>query len=431
MFFYGGAKGGGKSFFVRAREIIRRMTNPGTTGLIIRKTHPELLANHIRKFWKEYPETIKWYNKQEKAIYYPNGSITEFSYLRSLQDVYNYQGREYEDISIDEVTQHEYEVVRILAGSNRTSQKNLNISPTMVLTGNPGGIGHQEIKRLFIDRNYRDNENPEDYGFTQALVYDNDALMDADPGYINRLKNQPDHLVKAYLEGDWNIYAGLALSHLTRSTHMVEPHSEHKQDKYFAGYDFGYNHPFAFVLCRVDQDKNVYIVSEISESKKTIEEQAEMINSLLDGKSITIFAGHDAWAKRGGPSIIQQLRNLVPNCTWNKAYIDRVQGISRIRELTTPDKNGHIRLKWFKNCDRSFETCAGMMYDNKKPEDVLKVDANEYGVGGDDLYDALRYAVTTYFKPKMIENEEIKKNTGAELLKIIEERAYYRHMYDD
>ena len=133
------------SYLVRAREMIRRMQHPHTKGLIVRRSYPELLSNHIRMFFKEYPQTREWFNKSEKAIYWPNGSITEFSYLQNVDDVYTYQGREFEDISIDEVTQHEEDTFKILRSSLRSSNVEFSKSgaiPTMLLTGNPGGRGH-------------------------------------------------------------------------------------------------------------------------------------------------------------------------------------------------------------------------------------------------------------------------------------------------
>ncbi len=41
------------------------------------------------------------------------------------------------------------------------------------------------------------------------------------------------------------------------------------------------------------------------------------------------------------------------------------------------------------------ETLPAMQHDPNRPEDVLKVDADEHGVGGDDAADALRYLVAT------------------------------------
>jgi phage terminase large subunit len=329
--FYGGAKGGGKSHIIRARQVIRRLKYANSKGLIVRKTYPELLANHIRPFFKEYPQTRKWFNKAEKTIYFPNGSTTEFSYLRSTDDVYTYQGREYEDIDVDEVTQHEWEVIRVLRSSLRTTIKGL--MPSMLLTGNPGGPGHAEVKRIFVDRDFREEENPDDFAFIQAFVQDNMALIEADPDYVKRLQDLPAHLKKAYLEGDWNIFAGQAFGELERSIHLVEPFELPQGTKYFAGYDWGFTHPFAFVLFAYTQDKQLYITRYVSANKKRIDEQATLIRGAVGDKTIKVYAGTDIWADRGGPTMVQELRQHLPNLSFVQANTDRVQGVATLRKI--------------------------------------------------------------------------------------------------
>jgi hypothetical protein len=44
---------------------------------------------------------------------------------------------------------------------------------------------------------------------------------------------------------------------------------------------------------------------------------------------------------------------------------------------------------------RLLDCIPAMQHDPNRPEDVLKVDADEEGVGGDDAADALRYLVAT------------------------------------
>jgi phage terminase large subunit len=417
--FFGGSRGGGKSYIVRAREVLRRLKYPNTRGLIIRKTFPELIANHIRPFFTEYPQTRNWYNKQEKTIYYPNGSTTEFSYLQSLDDVYNYQGREYEDISVDEVTQHEWETIKILRASNRTT--NPNIKPTMFLTGNPGGIGHQEIKRIFVDRQFRPGEKESEFAFVQSKVWDNEALMSADPEYVERLKQLPDHLRKAYLDGDWNIFAGSAFTELSRDVHLVEPFELHPQTKYFAGYDWGYSHPFAFTLFGIQPDSKIYAYKFTTGHKMEIPEQANLIRPLVNDMRINCYAGTDCWAHRGGPKIVDQLKKELPNLTFIQAYTDRVNGVAKCRELVSYrfTKSGEPILKFFKNCNPVYENWVAMQYDDKKPEDVLKVDANEWGQGGDDVFESSRYALVTYLRPPAEDNPKTQKE---ELLEWIEQR---------
>lgn len=398
VFFYGGAKGGGKSYLVRAREILRRLSHKGSKGLIIRKTLPELRANHIQPLLKEYPiiANQKWLNKSEKIIYYPNGSITEFSYLQSTNDVYTYQGREYDDISIDEITQHEEEVYKILRSSLRTTIPGL--LPTMFLTGNPGGPGHQWVKRLFIDKSYRPDEMPSDYAFMQAFLKDNKKLTEADPAYEKRLENLPDHLRRAYLFGDWNIFAGLAFSELSEATHVIDPISLPQYTTYFGGFDYGYNHPFAFVLCAISPDGEMYVVSQVIAREKSIKEIAQAMKDTVAGRDCVVAYGHDIKNKKdSGPTILEQLQAELSGSSIRlvEAKIDRIQGVARIRHfITIKDRvNGQPILKFFKNTLPTYSTVLAMQYDGSNPEDVVKTDADENGEGGDDLYDAFRYAL--------------------------------------
>lgn len=420
VMFYGGARGGGKSYLVRAREVLRRAEYPGSKGLIVRKTYPELLANHIRPFFVEYPGVRELYNKSEKTIYWPNGSTTEFSYLQSPDDVYTYQGREYEDISVDEVTQHEWDTIKILRASNRTTIP--EITPTMFLTGNPGGIGHQEVKRIFIDKHIHPDEDPNEYDFVQAFVQDNHQLMRNDPLYVKRLESLPDHLRRAYLLGDWNIFAGQAFPELARHVHVVPPFELPEPVRWFAGYDWGHEHPFAFVLCGMTTDRKIYVTGYLHAQHKNVDQQAQMIKSLVGQKKVVVFLGQDAFANRGFPTIARQLQQALPGLQLTKASIGRVHGVSVLREQIAYQNTtkGEPNLKFFKNCEVVYDQVASMQYDEHNPEDALKMDANDSGEGGDDLYDALRYALTSYLSPKTKQPESLDTKSGEYLLKMIE-----------
>lgn len=428
--FYGGSKGAGKSHLVRAKEIIRRFKYADTNGVIIRKTYDELRSNHIQKFFKEYPEARKWYNKSEKTIYYPNGSTTSFKYLRRADDVYNFQGLEFDDISLDEATQHDGMVIKTLASSLRTTNK--NIKPSFFSTGNPGGAGHAEVKRLFIDRNFNPDEDPDKYHFVAAKVYDNKAIMDNDPEYVKRLQALPERLKRAYLEGDWNIFAGLAFDELD-SIHIVKPFKLPDNTRFLAGYDYGYAHPFAWVLMAITPDKQIYIVDYLSKQKKRPDEQAKMIIDKLDHwdiEHIYMHAGTDIWSNREGRSTIyEQLREtLGKRTTILKAKTDRKASVSEIRKLiayrsTTRKKP---QMQFFENTLPVYDQTRGMQFGNRDPEDVLKVNADEDGNGGDDVFDALRYVCMARLYPNSMKDSIMKVNSGAWHIQQIEERARQR-----
>lgn len=416
VLFYGGSKGSGKSYVTRFREIRRRLKYPNSKGLIVRRTYPELLSNHIRKFWEEYPETRNWYNKSEKVIHYPNGSITEFSYLKNTDDVFTYQGREYEDISIDESTQHTWQTIQILRSSLRTTRA--DITPRMFLTGNPGGLSHADHKRIFIDRIFREGENPKDYAFVQAFVTDNNALMDADPEYVKRLEDLPEHLRKAYLEGDWNIFAGQMFTQLTPSKHIIDPIKLPVGTQYFAGYDYGYNHPFAFVLCALTPSGEYFVVSHIRERFVEVADQAALMLKMLEGKGrVTIYAGHDIFNKESGKTIEDQLLEAGFARSGHsivRAAIDHVNGVAELRKAFSLRPDGIPHLRFFRNAQPVYDCVAEQQINPDKPEDVIKLNAVD-GEGGDDLYDGLRYAIRSWTIPNKTQ-KSIKPGTGEMLL---------------
>ena len=432
VLFYGGAKGGGKSFLVRAKEITRRLKNKNTKGLIIRKTFPELRSNHIQKLFQEYPAIVNWYNKSEKTIYYPNGSTTEFSYLQSTDDVYTYQGREYDDISIDEITQHEEPVFKILRSSLRTTTKGL--MPTILLTGNPGGPGHTWVKRIFIDKQFKPEEQPSDYSFIQARVQDNLALMDNDPDYVKRLYDLPDHLRRAYLEGDWNIFAGMAFDQLSHATHIIEPFPLPKGTRYFAGYDHGYNHPFSLVMFALHPDGTIYVIKHFTGRLMDVPDISHGMEGYIADISLSIYAGLDIWSRGrdGSPTIYDQFiaafraMGIASRVTLIEAHTDRKQGVAEIRKYINyrSSPNGKPRLYFFRNCTDVFDTVAGMQFSAREPEDVLKVDADGDGKGGDDAYDAFRYGLMgVVYGASDQKTKDPAYNTGEYLLKTLEEQA--------
>ena len=74
----------------------------------------------------------------------------------------------------------------------------------------------------------------------------------------------------------------------------------------------------------------------------------------------------------------------------------RVNGWAEVLQLFgDPEANILPRLFIHRRCGRLVETLPSLQHDPNRPEDVLKVDADEDGVGGDDAADALRYLVAT------------------------------------
>ena len=210
---YGGARGGGKSYVARIKAVLLALYYPGIQILLLRRTLNELRENHVMPLQKELKckqnDRIAQYKSQEKVFDFPNGSRIVLGYCDNEADVLQYQGQAYEAIFIEEATHFTEFQFNCLKESNRLSgQCKKQIKPRMYLTCNPGGVGHAWVKRLFIDRDYTENENPEEYKFIPALVYENEYIMKNDPDYVKALESLPEDRKKAMLYGDWDIFEG-------------------------------------------------------------------------------------------------------------------------------------------------------------------------------------------------------------------------------
>lgn len=401
--FYGGAKGGGKSEGLRRIMLLRRIKYAGSTGAIFRRTYPELEGNHIRPMFRQFPELRKYYNATKKILSLPNGSTLEFCHCNTEKDVDLYQGREFHDLGIEEAGQWTESMFRTLHGSNRTSIP--GIHARTLLTGNPGGIGHGWLKRLFVDKQYNALERPEDYAFIQAFVADNPALIKNDPNYIRRLEAEPNEaLRRAFLLGDWDIFAGQFFTEISREVHFIKPFPIPDHWERFGAYDFGFNHPAAFGWFANDEDGNTYMYREFIKSQFRVDQFAKEILKFKDTEKLyPIVAGHDCWTTKNvlrdeaaPPTVAEEFAAYGVNL--KKATVDRIQGAAHLRKYLAwrdlEGKHKKPRLYIFDTCPITFNTLARMIHDPERPEDVLKINATEGdATSGDDAYDMIRYGL--------------------------------------
>lgn len=402
--FYGGAKGGGKSKGLQLIMLLRRFQYPGSTGAIFRRTFPELEGNHIRPMFQAFPTLRQYYNESKKILTLPNGSTLQFCHCNNEADIDLYQGREFHDLAIDEAGQWPEAMFRRLLGSNRSAKP--GILARAILTGNPGGVGHGWLKRLFVEKRYNERESAGDYAFIQALVDDNHALMVADPAYVARLESEPNEaLRKAYRYGDWEIFAGQFFQEITKDIHFIEPFRIPSHWNRFGSYDYGYNHPAAFGWFANDEDGNTYLYRELVKAQTRVDQFAKALTSYGDTSSLyPIVAGWDCWNKRshtineteGAPPPTVAEEFATHGIQLSRATIDRIQGAAHLRSYLSWQgrPNNKPRLFIFKNCPVTFDTLSRMIHDPDRAEDVLKVDASEGDpLSGDDAYDMVRYGL--------------------------------------
>ena len=118
---YGGARGGGKSWAMRRKLVLLAMRYPGLKLLLLRRTLPELRANHILPLQRELAGYAAW-SGAERAFRFPNGSRLVMGYCDSDSDCAQYQGQEYEVIGFEEATNFEPDWLTFIATCLRTTR---------------------------------------------------------------------------------------------------------------------------------------------------------------------------------------------------------------------------------------------------------------------------------------------------------------------
>ena len=410
---FGGARGGGKSWAVRVKASLLCLKHPGIKCMIIRKTYPELQENHIipmcqmlNCYAPDKKDRIATYNDSKKHITFPNGSRILFRYCDNEKDAERFQGTEVDVLFIDEATHQSEEKMKKLTACVR----GVNGFPKRIYyTCNPGNEGHAWVKRLFIDRAFRDNERPEDYEFIQSLVTDNFALMEADPDYVKQLEALPPKLREAWLNGNWDIFSGQFFEDFRptpdvqkcmaagitpeeavqqhRWTHVIEPFDLNVGEKrgwhIMRSYDFGYNKPFSLGYWAVDYDGVLYRIMEMYGCTQTPDEgvkwspdeqfrrisEFERQHPWLKGRKIVDSVADPAiWDSSRGESIADTAAKY--GIYFTPGDNQRIPGWMQVHYRLQFDENGYARMYVFNNCKAFIRTMPLMMYSETHPEDL-------------------------------------------------------------
>ena len=403
---YGGARGGGKSHIVRDKSKRLCLRYPGIRILIVRRTMPELRANHINVLKVEIPISIARYNQQERTFFWSNGSTIKFDYCDNDNDLMHFQGCEYDVIFLDEATNLLQEWIEKIVVCCRGVN---NFPKRIYYTFNPGGPSHGYFKRLFIDRNFQGSERPEDYVFIQALVTDNKYLMESQPEYKAFLENLPPKLRAAWLDGAWDIFEGQFFEELRfkpdaqkcieagitqeqalqqhRWTHVIEPFDLNAGEKrgwnIMRSYDFGYNKPFSLGYWAVDYDGVLYRILEMYGCTQTPDEGVkwspdeqfrrirdfENEHPWLKGRKIVDSVADPAiWDQSRGESIAETAARY--GIYFSPGDNNRIPGWMQVHYRLQFDENGYARMYVFNTCKAFIRTMPLMMYSETKPEDL-------------------------------------------------------------
>lgn len=391
---YGGARGGGKTWASRRKAVLLCINYKNVKGLVLRETYKELRNNYIRPLQAEL-FGYATYKDSEKAFFFPNGSILELGYCACDSDMTSYQGSEYDFIIFEEATNFAEQWVTTICSSLRTTREDFR--PRVYYTANPGGRSHAYFKRLFIDRNFKENEDPDDYLFIPATVHDNAVLMKAMPQYIKQLEALPEAIRRAHLYGDWDIFEGAFFAEFRSTpkpykeafnTHVCEPFDIPPSWHIYRSFDWGYSKPFSCDWWAVDYDGRAFLILQLYgcmtdshgaplpdtgvkwTADRVFSEIAKMEreHKALRGKLITGVADPAIWAEDGGDAIIASADKH--QVFFSKADHTRLPGWMQVRYRLAFDRDGRPMVYFFSTCKHAIRTLPLLQYSDTNPEDL-------------------------------------------------------------
>ncbi len=364
--------------------------------LLMRRTLNELNENHTKPLQSRLAGVAEFI-KADRVFIFPNGSRIKLGYCDNEQDVYRYQGQEYDVIGLEEATTFTESQMQFITTCNRSIRT--DFTPRMYYTCNPGGVGHSWVKRLFITRQYKASEHPEDYSFVPAKLSDNTVLTRSNPEYRQILENLPDHLRRAHLDGDWDAMAGQFFEEFRRDKHVIKPFEIPKSWRRFRSMDWGYADPCATLWFAVSPKGRVYVYRERYKNKVLAKDVARDIRNLSGAEPIAYTAASpDMWQERGNTDIAGYTiaeafaENGVPLI---KADNTRGSGWQRVRYYLADMEDGFPRMLIFNTCENLIRTIPEMIYDPHFVEDVA--DNLE-----DHAPEALRYGLMSRPAPTII-----------------------------
>jgi len=393
---YGGAAGGGKSYFLRWTAIGLAMYYAGKYGIdrvpigLFSEDYPTLRDRQVTKIVREFPPWLGQLKETQRdglAFYlndkYGGGVIM----LRNLDDPSKYASVEFAAILVEELTKNKEETFEDL----RTRLRFPGIEDRkFVGATNPGQVGHGWVKRrwvkidpqyvdleqdrfFFVPSRYSDNKyNPDDYGIQLASIKDPQKRA-------------------ALLDGSWDVFEGQYFEQWNPHKHIINPFIPSDDCVIVGGMDWGSAKPFSFHLATVEkifyrdmsETQTFYRTKTFFECygiKKNPEEWADEIKEKLRDRfrlklsDIQWVQGDPSMFNKGqdgGISIRDQFFNA--NSNWRilqPAKNDRIPGWTYMKRWMSDAPDGLPYWQITDNCTNLIRTLPDLVYDENIPEDL-------------------------------------------------------------
>lgn len=387
---YGGAMGGGKSYFLRWIAIkllamyYSQIQAPGIRVGLFCEDYPALKDRHISKIEYEFPPWLGTMRRGDNEYHlrpeYGAGVIA----FRNLDDASKYASAEFAAVLVDELTKNNKQKFNFL----RTRMRWPGISNTKFAAGtNPGSIGHVWVKDMWMDGKFEPGEKEADqFNYIKATAYDNTANLDSN--YFNQLEGLPEKLRQAFLLGNWDLFEGQFFSEFDKEIHVIEPFKIPSTWRRFGAYDHGRAKPACFKWYAIDQDSNVYVYRELYVNKedgsprweadkiakevaRITEEANEYLEYVVADSAIFSKTGHgetiaEIMQKNGVGKSGTHIPVLLPS------HKDRIAGWNIMHQYLYHNEQEGIepRMRYFNICQDSIRTIPGLVHSSTKPEDL-------------------------------------------------------------
>jgi phage terminase large subunit len=354
-------------------EALKYADVPGYAAILFRRTLADLaLPGALMDRANEWLRGTKarW-SEREKTWHFPSGATLSFGYLENANDHYRYQSSEFQFVGFDELTQfaeHQYlylfSRLRRLAGSP--------VPLRMRAASNPGGIGHDWVRRRFIT-----GALPPSRAFIPARVADNPHLDQAQ--YLASL-SELDEVERARLrDGNWEIQnRGLVYPELAQCVIAARP----IRGLHWGGVDWGYRNPAALLVGVRDHDDQLYIIDEVYGSRLTTDDLVLRAAALQRRYRIELW-----YCDGSEPGSIETFRrNDLPARPVPKGHSSILNGVQAVNARLRTN-----RLWVFENCTNLIR--ESNLYRYPTPEEKRVLGENPIDENGHAL-DALRYMIS-------------------------------------
>jgi hypothetical protein len=420
---YGGARGGGKTDGILGKFAIKgEYYKRAFNAVFFRKEMPQQddLIERAKEIY--LPIGAQWQD-QKKTFTLPSGGRIRFRPLESNADAEKYQGQNISDAAVEEAGSYpDSSPIDKLFGCLRSKT---GVPIQLILSANPGGAGHAWIKQRFIDpaplgmkvlqwKVPTGNSVP--YCYIPSKIQDNKIMMLNDPSYVDRLhlSGSPE-LVRAWLEGDWNVIQGAYFPEFRIERHVVKPKTIPTHWLRFQSFDWGSYRPFSvgwWTVASEDTEwckkgclvryREWYGSTGVANQglKYTVEQVAHGIKEREFEKINYRTADPSIFKHDGGVSIAERFENC--GIRFEPSDNSRLAGWEAMRSRLLGDE-GHPMSLVFSTCTDSIRTIPAQQHDDRRPEEL---DSD----GEDHIADEWRYAHMSrpWIKPTIVAPEPMK-----------------------